>query len=556
MFSQNPSPPIIAVGKRVNKPTQQFKITVLQGVIGKKYTVFINGVAKSFTAVDTVLANIATGARGRHRHAHRLRRGRCGRRGHHLHGERGGQLGARLRDEPERRPRLLAVHADNAVQTDLTAIRAVDDTWYGIVSTFAGTIGATNTSEVGQIAAWTEANQKLYIADVQDSRSSAPARPTCLEPEDALLCAHHPLVSPRQRRLPRRRRGREVPAARARVGDVEVQDHRRRGDHVFTATQQTNLKNKRTNYYYSVAGIGITTEGLVYSGEYVDTIRGRDWLAARLQTRILVLFANAKKVPYTDAGIALVEAEVRAQLSEANRPGLSRCVAVPHGDGASRGERQLDRQDEPRPQQRPLHRHARRRHPRGEHLRQRHDVTGRSLPRSLTNGCSRGARPEEVPPLDRRLHSSPATPPAPSSRSAATRTTSRTSAARTAKSCIIAERRRARHRQDHLLQSSASNDILSGSPSSTRAARSSGVTAGKGSLQCKDLNGRMVCSAETAWVKKPADVTLGDEIQTRVWEIRCASCDVRRRQQLMATQAQTRIGDLQIEVSKLPTMRR
>jgi hypothetical protein len=100
------------------------------------------------------------------------------------------------------------------------------------------------------------------------------------------------------------------------LGDVEVQDHRRRGGHHVTATQQTNLKNKRTNYYYSVAGIGITTEGLTYSGEYVDTIRGRDWFAARLQTRILVLFTNAKKVPYTDAGIALVEAEVRAQLSE------------------------------------------------------------------------------------------------------------------------------------------------------------------------------------------------------------------------------------------------
>jgi hypothetical protein len=74
-----------------------------------------------------------------------------------------------------------------------------------------------------------------------------------------------------------------------------------------------------------------------------------------------------------------------------------------------------------------------------------------------------------------------------------------------------------------LLQSSASNDILSGLAAVNKGATITGVTIGKGSLQCKDLNGRMVCSSETAWVKKPADVTLGDEIQNRVWEIRCAS---------------------------------
>src|SRR3954471_16245924 len=60
-FAQNPAPPIIAIGKRTAKPTQQFKITVLQGVVGKIYTVNVNGVAKSFTAADTVLGNIAIG---------------------------------------------------------------------------------------------------------------------------------------------------------------------------------------------------------------------------------------------------------------------------------------------------------------------------------------------------------------------------------------------------------------------------------------------------------------------------------------------------------------
>jgi hypothetical protein len=169
IFSQNPAPPQIAVGKRTNKPTQQFKIKILQGVVGKVYTAFINGVAKSFTAVDTVVANIATGLAAA------------------IGTPTGFGAAAAVTDtvtftasvagnwcrvsvtNPNVDMDNWQSHADNAVQTELTAIRNIDDTWYGIISTFAGTIGATNTSEVGQIAAWAEANQKLYIADVQDS---------------------------------------------------------------------------------------------------------------------------------------------------------------------------------------------------------------------------------------------------------------------------------------------------------------------------------------------------------------------------------------------------
>jgi hypothetical protein len=76
------------------------------------------------------------------------------------------------------------------------------------------------------------------------------------------------------------------------------------------------------------------------------------------------------------------------------------------------------------------------------------------------------------------------------------------------------------------MQTSASNDILAGLAAVNKGGTIVGLTAGKGSLQCKDLNGRMIISAETAWVKKPADVTIGDEIQTRKWTIRCAQLNM------------------------------
>lgn len=77
-----------------------------------------------------------------------------------------------------------------------------------------------------------------------------------------------------------------------------------------------------------------------------------------------------------------------------------------------------------------------------------------------------------------------------------------------------------------LMQTSASNDILAVLAAVNKGGTIVGLTAGKGSLQCKDLNGRMIISAETAWVKKPADVTLGDEVLTRKWTIRCAQLNM------------------------------
>jgi hypothetical protein len=71
------------------------------------------------------------------------------------------------------------------------------------------------------------------------------------------------------------------------------------------------------------------------------------------------------------------------------------------------------------------------------------------------------------------------------------------------------------------MQTSKSNDILSALANvDETGAAVAGVSVGSGSFQCKDLNGRMVCSGESAWVKKQANVALGDEHQPREWEIR------------------------------------
>lgn len=87
--------------------------------------------------------------------------------------------------------------------------------------------------------------------------------------------------------------------------------------------QETALETKRCNYYAAnVGGFDVTLWGTVPDGDYVDIIRGVDWLHARMSERIWGGFYNAKKVPFTDQGIAIVESLMRAVLDAAVKVGL------------------------------------------------------------------------------------------------------------------------------------------------------------------------------------------------------------------------------------------
>tara|TARA_R110000803_G_scaffold13482_1_gene37864 strand:- start:13501 stop:14838 length:1338 start_codon:yes stop_codon:yes gene_type:complete len=90
----------------------------------------------------------------------------------------------------------------------------------------------------------------------------------------------------------------------------------------ITGTESTNVRNKNGNTYETIGGVNITREGKVASGEYIDVMRGVDWLESRMEERIYSRFVNLPKIPYTNAGIAIIEAEVRAQLQEAVAAGV------------------------------------------------------------------------------------------------------------------------------------------------------------------------------------------------------------------------------------------
>lgn len=89
----------------------------------------------------------------------------------------------------------------------------------------------------------------------------------------------------------------------------------------YTPTQKDQMEQNNVNYYVTVAGSNITMPGKTCGGEFIDNIRFRDWLLTRLQLEIFQLFVANRKIPFTDAGIALIENRIRYVLKQGQEVG-------------------------------------------------------------------------------------------------------------------------------------------------------------------------------------------------------------------------------------------
>lgn len=92
--------------------------------------------------------------------------------------------------------------------------------------------------------------------------------------------------------------------------------------YALTSSERTAALDKNCNIYTNTASVNVTEEGKVASGEYIDVIRGLDWLEARLQEAVFTELVNKRKIPFTNEGIALIENAVRGVLADAAAEGL------------------------------------------------------------------------------------------------------------------------------------------------------------------------------------------------------------------------------------------
>ena len=201
-----------------------------------------------------------------------------------------------------------------SVVTDLTAIQDVNDEWYALACT------DRTKATVLAIAAWIETQIKIFGTASDESNiinqqagvdttsiaaqlnNAGYVRTFCMYHQEATTdfpeCAWFGTCLPLAP-------GSETWAFK-RLATISYT--------VLTSTQQANAFAKRCNTYEFVGGVGITQKGTMAQGEYIDIIRGVDWLTSTIQTYVYSVLVNSPKVPYTDSGITAIESQVKRAL--------------------------------------------------------------------------------------------------------------------------------------------------------------------------------------------------------------------------------------------------
>ncbi|HCW16543.1 MAG TPA: hypothetical protein DHL02_00975, partial [Achromobacter sp.] len=80
---------------------------------------------------------------------------------------------------------------------------------------------------------------------------------------------------------------------------------------------------KNANTFEQMRNFAVTQNGKVAAGEWIDVIRGRDWLAEQVKINVASQLINANgKVPYTDVGIQILVNGIRQALLLGQSRGL------------------------------------------------------------------------------------------------------------------------------------------------------------------------------------------------------------------------------------------
>jgi hypothetical protein len=349
MFSQDPRPDSILIGRRANRPTQT--ISVVPVVFGEGYTYSIpieDETATYEVQSGDVLADILAGLTT-------------------AIDALTGPVNATDVSSTSMTiacttvGRILSMTLDPAVFTvtdattdpglaaDLSAIRAENESFYGVI------LDSNGRAEIEAAAAWVETRDLLLLGDADETNVLDPLSSVDLFTElkgltrlrtGLLYTGGHIGQGYGAGWLARLFAGFDPGVATwayKTIAGVTAYE--------LLSAQSGALDDKYGNYYVESYGRSVTFNGRTPSGEWLDVVHGLDWLRARIGERLfLLLVANDGKLAYTDASIAIVESAMSEVLQEAVDVGVlasfeTSAPAVEDISEADRAERLLPRVD-------------------------------------------------------------------------------------------------------------------------------------------------------------------------------------------------------------------
>jgi hypothetical protein len=213
-------------------------------------------------------------------------------------------------------------HSDPGLATDLAAILVEDESWYALHTTF------NSKAYVLAAAAWVESNKKLYLVDVNETDSVNTIVSGSTDTLGALFALSYNRTAGSYYSNPATMfsaawMGRVLPDTpgsetwkfKTLSGVVAMK---------LTSTQRTNLRARKANSYTTIAGANKTWEGMVAGGSYgfIDITRGLDWLEDDMTKSVFAALSGPEKLPYTNAGIAVIRSVMKASLKRAVSNGV------------------------------------------------------------------------------------------------------------------------------------------------------------------------------------------------------------------------------------------
>lgn len=317
-FSQNPRPPRIKVGRRTLAPSQSVRITPTIATEGFVYRITVSGTALTYTVLAAATTTTVATAIAALINA--------------LSTAVASSVAADITVTPQVANTLVSFEAwskellvqdltaDPGIATDLAAIALADSDWYGLA------LDSNSKAEVVAAAAWIEANGKLFIAqtgdsDVLDGGSTTDVLSTIKASTYGRTAGLLHLSIAAQWMAA----GLAAQRFTAQAGSdtwayktiAAVSTHRS-----LTSTERTAALAKNATIYETNAGVNVTVGGKVAGGEWIDVVRGLDWLRARLRERVFGVLISSPKVPYTQAGIDTIGEAVKGVLDVAASPAV------------------------------------------------------------------------------------------------------------------------------------------------------------------------------------------------------------------------------------------
>ena len=210
------------------------------------------------------------------------------------------------------------------VTESLDAIEAKENSFYGI----AFTAETRDNTDVLLIAAWAEARTKYFVNGISDNdaKDASITNDTGSLLQDAGYSRTESAYNETSDYL--------AISSFARLATVNYDGtnttitkkfKQMPGITVSTLNsgEANALEGKDINYYTYFAGQAMYSRGRVANGRASDEIVGIDWLHNAIQTDVFnVLYTSTTKVPYTNAGMALLASAVDGALEDGVRNGL------------------------------------------------------------------------------------------------------------------------------------------------------------------------------------------------------------------------------------------